>query len=87
MNCKPGDMAIIMKAPLSKDGAPIGMIVEVTNQWATDRRFGHCWWCIVPRKVETVGLGLMPACHIADDWLRPVSGLPITDDVIDEVTA
>ncbi|MBR8147051.1 hypothetical protein [Burkholderia vietnamiensis] len=90
MNCKPGDLAIIVKAMCPEN---VGRIVVVLPQsemgvfgleWNTQGRG--------PVMKQSRLTGLIVGSEIANDgwvpdaWLRPVSGLPITDDVEDEVT-
>jgi hypothetical protein len=87
MNCKPGDLAIIVKAPLSRDGGPLGLIVEVLGDGETDSMFGFCWLCKFRTPMETVGGHILTTLHVADDWLKPISGLPIDEEITDEVTA
>ncbi|WP_186077561.1 hypothetical protein [Burkholderia gladioli] len=87
MNCKPGDLAIIIKAPLSLDGSPIGMVVEVLKDWADHLKYGHCWLCRFSDLMETSRGGTSYVAHVPDDWLRPISGVPVKDDVEDEVLA
>lgn len=88
MNCKPGDLAIVVN-----DGGSgaLGYIVEVV-QAAPPREEGARW--------EIQFRADQPIYHritgellkgtrvwILDAWLRPVSGIPVTDDIEDEVTA
>lgn len=90
MNCKPGDLAYIVRDPYPEN---LGHIVRVLGpgRWITD---GSAWLC------ETAGapLRVMDAdkpwvsgmdtefdCYDSD--LRPISGVPIEDEVCDEVTA
>lgn len=87
MNCKPGDLAIVIRAP----GAPenIGRVVKVIDALGEVR--GYFCWNVAsdsPVAVFNNGVKSMKAQGgIPDAWLRPVSGLPITDDVEDEVPA
>ncbi|MBU9604438.1 hypothetical protein [Burkholderia multivorans] len=87
MNCKIGDLAIVIRAP----GAPenIGRIVKVVGILGEVRGY-FCWdvACDSPVAVFSSGVKSMKTHGgIPDAWLRPVSGLPITDDVEDEVKA
>ncbi|WP_156545811.1 hypothetical protein [Cupriavidus sp. D384] len=88
MNCKPGDMAIVLRA----DGAPasIGRIVEVIEvapdidgQPAWVVRFQGVGVC---KNKETGELTLDTDADCPDAWLRPISGVPVEDEQHDEVT-
>ncbi|WP_186215901.1 hypothetical protein [Burkholderia gladioli] len=89
MNCKPGDLAIIIK---TRSGEAIGWIVRVLEIGREIPDLGYAW-CIKTSKpvyVESIASGKHsytdePLCP--DSWLRPISGIPMTDDVTDEVVA
>ncbi|CAM2167946.1 conserved hypothetical protein [Burkholderia latens] len=88
MNCKPGDMAIIVN-----DGGSgaLGYVVEVI-QAAPPREEGPLWEIQFradqPIYFRDTGERIKGTrIWILDAWLRPVSGLHVTDDVEDEVTA
>lgn len=83
MNCKPGDLAYIVA---SEDPSQIGIVVEVLRMeypqhemWLIKVRDGHA--CVL------TGLPLQGTAMIKDSCLRPISGVPVTDDIADEVTA
>lgn len=88
MNCKSGDLAIIVQALLPEN---IGKIVEVLQPLGDDCGMGFRWLVktVLPGRTvsvidfHTVFEDSAPA-GIPDAWLRPVSGLPITDDIKDE---
>ena len=92
MNVKPGDLAIIVRSEFAED---IGTICEVMYlcdpfEWV-DAEIPE-WTCKsyrIGRVVDsdTGELRLALDFDIPDAWLRPVSGLPIDEDVTDEVTA
>jgi hypothetical protein len=89
VNCKSGDLAILIKARLDEN---VGMLVRVREffgiiregpawvvEWQGNRSVANIW---------TSTFDGMSDCGVTPDaWLRPVSGLPITDDIKDEVTA
>ncbi|MBR8228071.1 hypothetical protein KDX05_07065 [Burkholderia vietnamiensis] len=91
MNCKPGDLAIIVQAFLPEN---IGKIVEVLAPLGDDCGCGFRWLVKTLSPARTISVidfktvfeDSEPA-GIPDAWLRPVTGLPITDDVEDEVMA
>ncbi|MBB5547514.1 hypothetical protein [Paraburkholderia fungorum] len=89
MNCKPGDLAVLMG--LSGEwSANNGHIVEVLHL-----AYGDTWSvkCIAHVKGFMASLGIfLPAvpgevCECRDKWLRPISGVPVNDEVKDEVGA
>jgi len=89
LNCKPGDLAIVVRSDVNGD---IGTIVEVLHRSFVDDDGDHQWLTKWPRPTRAFGHHsgremLVVETFIPDAWLRPVSGLPITDDIKDEVTA
>lgn len=72
MNCKPGDMAIVIKCPSTPSF--IGRIVEVLHP---DNRFDVPHWRTAPDLIDPAD-----GCRVvfADECLRPISGLPLSDD-------
>lgn len=88
MNCKKGDLAIIL--PWECDGFVvfeecIGIIVRVNEPYAIKVLPGIPAWLItsniaIPRLNGTYGnLGALP-----DAALKPIRGLPATDDLTEE---
>lgn len=95
MNCKPGDLAIIVRVDDRGDRDAIGLIVEVMRAAAavdwTDANQPE-WQCrsrapFRARDMRTGAIVLSNEFDVKDSWLRPISGVPVTDDVEDEVTA
>jgi hypothetical protein len=90
MNCKPGDLAIIVRDPCPEN---IGRIVEVRAP-ALYLQDAPAWWCKALGEPLSVMLIEDPKQifldhqgDVYDTDLMPINGLPITDDVTDEVTA
>jgi len=87
MNCKPGDLAIIVSSRLAPEN--IGRIVEVMRRRIPDRLF-PCWIVRSGRPLverwENGSVEMVFERLYRDSCLRPVSGLSITDDIKDEVT-
>lgn len=87
MNCKPGDLAVLIQ------GTNAGHICEVLSPWGTKN--GRFVWNVrmvvtLPRFIggdrsRPDSPGREGQC--CDVNLRPISGVPVTDDVTDEVTA
>ena len=92
MNCKPGDLAILV------GGYPenVGAIVEVIESDVdATAYYGRQLWIVMvtgrelrvrPRDSSSTKMG-RGRCTALDSQLRPISGVPVTDDVSDEVTA
>ena len=88
MNCKLGDLAIVIEDGQSGRSGAIGLIVTVLEK--AECEVGEGWRVAMSGK-RTIhfkfGTLVRKEMRVPDAWLRPVSGLPITDDVTDEVTA
>jgi len=91
MNCKPGDLAIIVKSMVP---ANIGKIVMVLKFYKTDDRFGPLWFVDGENISEAVGLRDLDyrvrrdsarPLYGPDDWMKPVSGLPVDDEVTEDL--
>ena len=91
MNCKPGDLAIVIKSDYPAD---IGMIVRVVgpaaDAWVHD---DVPEWLVESDRISVVAdydtgtEKLSLDFDIPDAWLRPISGLPVDEETRDEVTA
>jgi hypothetical protein len=82
MNCKPGDLAYTVGSPLHEQN---GMVVQV--EYVSPR--GAPWWVVSFRGavVTREGRTVHGRAQVRDENLRPISGVPVADDVTDEVTA
>jgi hypothetical protein len=88
MNCKPGDLAYIVKSILPEN---IGRIVEVVRLLYLDSPDGPVW--IVRGSTPLARSAFRGAIRLEgsaerpfiDAWLRPISGVPVCDDVKDEI--
>jgi hypothetical protein len=81
MNCKPGDLAYVTwAAPEISDA--IGRIVEVLN-WNSH----YSAWNIEFAGKRPPSLYGYATLSCNDDWLRPISGVPVHDEVTEEITA
>lgn len=95
MNCKPGDLAYIVRVDDGGNRYAIGLIVEVMRAVSFDCRADPDdpeWQCrsqtpVRARDMHTGLIVLTSEFDVKDSWLRPISGVPVTDDVTDEVTA
>jgi hypothetical protein len=88
MNCKPGDLAYIVRA----DGVPqaIGAVVEVVQK-GRDVESMPAWHVQVSERYtvsdkRTGKAAYRNRVNIPDAWLRPISGVPVEDERCDEVT-
>lgn len=80
MNSKPGDLAYVSGAPVEEIN---GSTVEVLSRAAPFREHGSAWNCTCPSMREQ-GFAFLP---IPDVFLRPISGVPVHDEQLDEVPA
>ena len=91
MNCKPGDMAIVIRAPYQ------GLIVEVLSPTILFANGLAGWMCELPRAMECErrsvlgfhGREVAKTAAIPDAWLRPISGIQDeeTTDQPEEIAA
>lgn len=91
MNCKPGDLAIIVHQ--SESAPNVGRIVEVIRFYGERGRGKWPCWVVhassplnafnALTKAPTKAVDMI----IPDAWLRPVSGLSIDEETRDEVPA
>ncbi|WP_063890988.1 hypothetical protein [Burkholderia ubonensis] len=83
MNCKPGDLAVTtgMVMPENND-----VIVEVQSLGGFDA-WGAYWNVKHRLPMRSMRGTWCTKGQIHDCNLRPISGVPVTDDVSDEVTA
>lgn len=88
MNCKAGDLAYVV-APPGPPSALNNMVVQVGVD-------GECelgtvpdapaWLCRFPTPFFSPRLNRMiSVCWVRDAWLRPISGVPVHDEQLDEV--
>ncbi|WP_334021389.1 hypothetical protein [Burkholderia orbicola] len=88
MNCKPGDLAYLTASDFPEN---VGRVVEVTNDGYA---CGGGWiWVVmstVPLKgwiPDTGQVSVSRELAVPDHDLRPISGVPVSDDVDTEVPA
>ena len=82
MNCKPQDLAYVVGSCIEEQN---GMVVRVERMGVN----GFGWWEVtfsgsVVTRAGKIANGI---AQIHDDYLRPINGVPVTDDVHDEVPA
>ncbi len=70
MNCKPGDLAVIVR---SAEGQSIGQIVDCIALDGKHSEFGPVWRVRAnSRGLVTIHGTLAAVCHVPDAWLRPI---------------
>ncbi|WP_131753576.1 hypothetical protein [Burkholderia vietnamiensis] len=80
MNVKPGDLAMVTGCPIDElNGHP----VEVLSAGPDMPAFGASWNCTCS-SMRDEGYRSLP---IPDSMLRRIGGVPVTDDISDEVLA
>jgi hypothetical protein len=90
VNCKPGVLAYIAVPANWPSKKLDGKVVEVMWLRAPfpdpekDQR--PTWWCKFPTP-WLHSKGPVSECFVLDAWLRPISGVPVTDEVHHEVRA
>jgi hypothetical protein len=95
MNCKPGDLAVVIRDQLLKDAVVVrsGQLVKVVRLTEANVGAGHVWQIEEPiRFVITLPLpfGLAVAMSgevlgIDDSELRPIRGNEVTDEQVREL--
>lgn len=94
MNCKPGDLAIVIRG-VNGFTIHVGKIVRVIDlAFPSHSKLGAIWNIELSRAVKTSafksnlqrigGDGLNNRCHCADDWLRPLPGETVFDEIVEE---
>lgn len=91
MNVKPGGLAYVVRPPASTGivSTHPGRVVEVVRQ-DISRNGRACWVVRAPAPVlihTAKGALALQEFGAFDCCLRPISGVPVTDDVADEVVA
>lgn len=87
MNCKPGDLAYIVGN--FPEAGYIVECLELTPKQPHWPEYGAFWYCKSVRPIECEYTGFRRDIVVPDKFLRPISGVPLNDEVTDdlEVTA
>ncbi|CAB3742676.1 hypothetical protein LMG24238_06922 [Paraburkholderia sediminicola] len=90
MNCKEGDLAYAVRGLYTRHDRP--PVVEVVSFYAMHPEFGVIWLVRSREPLRFLSSdgereGFNREVHAADDWLRPISGVPVLDEQLDEVPA
>lgn len=88
MNCKKGDLAYIVVPPGFKktlDGRIVEVGVAGECQIGCLLRDGD-WLCRFPSPWFTENGRAITVCVLLDSWLRPISGVPVDEEITNEVT-
>lgn len=81
MNCKPGDLAIIIRAPFVPEN--VGRIVKVLKFVGVDDGGERSdWWRVESGGLPIKGRGGVFVLNgiVPDAYMRPVSGIPDTEE-------
>jgi hypothetical protein len=87
MNVKPGILAYIVESPFPEN---VGRVVEVLSAYGEYRDEGFCWnVCSKFPLTAILDIGVGIVCtreaFTPDRCLRPISGVPVHDELTDEV--
>lgn len=98
MNCKPGDLAIVIRGPITGKlvevlrAAPVGIVFRLPD----GHRHEACeigYWVLKILGTPVHGLPGWPPERFAqygcggDSGLRPIKGLPVDETIDEEITA
>lgn len=93
MNCKPDDLAIVVVpsdwwGKRTLDGK-IVQVVRFVPPRGTDHKWDQrpTWWCVFQTPWFNDHGYMFLESWVLDSWLRPISGVPVTDEVLDEEAA
>ena len=85
MHVKAGDLAIQIISHAGNDGKIVKVLRFVGEYHYSDGCIDHdAWECDYGMPVCGAGGDIKQIRYISDAWLRPVSGLPMEDEVKDE---
>lgn len=92
MNCNAGDMAIVSVPAAWPCKTIDGLIVEVIRFVPPRGPEAHwdqrpTWWCSWKRAWFNSHGGMFLDGPLLDSWLRPIGGVPVTDEITEEITA
>lgn len=86
MNCKAGDLAY-----QAYPGTNCGRVYEVLSINCDHPRLGRIWNVRATQPLETFDSddgshrGFWTDFECPDDWLRPISGVPVDDEVTEDL--
>lgn len=83
MNCKIGDLAYVVGGEATPP-RNLGRVVEVMSLEGIFDEYGPVWNVQSSQLVETTR-GLKYRFHMCDARLRPIGGVPIHDEVSDDI--
>jgi hypothetical protein len=84
MNVKPGDLAYIV-AGMESPSPNAGKVVEVKSFFGFDSEFGPSWNVKATSPLVMTDDSLLVELDVPDAWLRPISGVPVNDEVTDDI--
>jgi len=83
MNCKPGDLAVIL-GPIPEFRDRIVKVERFVGTSIESISTGDHWLVSGHFGVDTVRAGISKIFLWPDEWLRPISGVPLADEVTNE---
>ncbi|WP_429498932.1 hypothetical protein ACQUFY_08385 [Robbsia andropogonis] len=84
MNCKPGDLAAVTGSPISGVNGQIVEVISASDPLYIFGLAGVPGWFCTNAGMREQGIRYAP---IPDCMLRPISGVPANEKVINEVMA
>ncbi|SKC78449.1 hypothetical protein SAMN05445504_2395 [Burkholderia sp. CF099] len=94
MNCKPGDLAFVVRDEHSVNIGRVVRVVGPARYIGASSVFGPAWYCVTEGEPLLVMQFDDPSttfwldeADIFDQCLRPISGVPVNDEISHEVTA
>jgi len=94
LRCKVGMQVLQIKSGAGNEGS-IGEVIELLGndpvylgaQWC--KGYGACWLVQFPRIHKIYGGPCPPvtACPVPDAWLMPMDGMPMDENIDDEIAA
>jgi hypothetical protein len=86
LNCKPGDLAYVVRSVIPEN---IGIVVEVLRACTEYDCYANdpAWWVRSPSPTMHTDGSFQRDGTAYDRNLRPISGVPVDEEVTDEVSA
>lgn len=84
MNCKPGDLAIMVNSNVTENIGAIFEIMEFDAE-GTERHGVPCWRVRSSRPTRNSDGSMSIGGIAADFHLLPIAGLPVRDEVTDDI--
>ena len=89
MNCKPFDLAVIVSVPVCQYPEAQAALNQLIGRFVRvlTVAYGSVWSIEKPiTYIDVLGAPEV-VDHVEDQYLRPIRGVPVTDEVTEEITA